>query len=153
MKKIEDYMLKHYEEMYAGDFKGLSIDLDIIGFYCNEDTDKEIVWVTEHPDTGKRANIHYDRKTKKVTHVIKEDSKRFTEEIYLKGFQGTWYVIDSKVINGRLFKLLEHEDLGDCTNSVIVRADLLRFKEVEKDDIAHDEVFNGFQDYIDALED
>lgn len=40
--------------------------------------------------------------------------------IRIKGYKGTWHVIDSQVILGKKYHLLEHEILGDYSVYLIV---------------------------------
>lgn len=59
------------------------------------------------------------------------------DNIRVKGHRGTWYVIDSKVVNGRALHLLEHETYGDEAACIIVDDNL---------DIVMEDVYNGFDD-------
>ena len=61
-----------------------------------------------------------------------------TEHIKLPAFIGTWYVIDTNTYFGTTLYLLEHEEYGDETASIIVD---------ENYNLILDDVWNGFLDY------
>ena len=59
------------------------------------------------------------------------------ENIKIKGYRGTWSVIDETIYKGKKVFLLEHEYYGDMTQSLIVD---------EKLNIILDDVWNGFDE-------
>lgn len=59
------------------------------------------------------------------------------ENIKIKGYRGTWYVIDESYYNGEKVYLLEHETYGDEAACLIVN---------EKLEVILDDVWNGFDD-------
>ncbi len=61
-----------------------------------------------------------------------------SEGIYLAGYEGTWYVIDTKIYDGQELFLLEHEKYGDDAAAIIVDRD---------GTVLLDDVWNGFRDY------
>lgn len=68
---------------------------------------------------------------------------RNSSNITVDGHQGTWYVIDSKQINGQEFFLLEHEKYGDETACVIID---------DNNDLVLEDVWNGFDDLSEQFE-
>ena len=63
---------------------------------------------------------------------------KYSKGIYLSDYEGTWYVIDSKVTEiGELF-LLEHEEYGKNIGHVIVN---------RYGDVLLDPVWHGFKDW------
>jgi hypothetical protein len=62
------------------------------------------------------------------------------ENISVQGHKGTWYEIDSAIIDGKELFLMEHEAYGDEVPCVIVD---------ENNNLVMDEVCNGFDDYYD----
>ena len=77
------------------------------------------------------------------------DKGQITESGYhieVQGHIGTWYVIDTEVINSTKYFLLEHEEHGDEAACLIVDGD---------GKLALDDVWNGFDDlqyHFDSLE-
>lgn len=65
------------------------------------------------------------------------------ENIKLASHRGTWYVIQQKIIQGKLLYLLEHEDLGDETSHIITDKNFT---------IVMEDVLNGFDDYLYLLQ-
>ena len=70
-------------------------------------------------------------------YVLTADS----EEIAIDGREGTWYVIDTQTIGGKELFLLESENYGDEAACLIVDGNR---------NVLMDEVYNGFEDYIEA---
>lgn len=60
--------------------------------------------------------------------------------IKIKGYKGTWYVIGKTIHNMKEVYLLEHEQYGDETPSLIVDNEL---------NVILDDVYNGFNDLYD----
>lgn len=58
------------------------------------------------------------------------------------GHHGTWSSIDSKVIDGTKYYLMEHEQYGDLADSIIID---------EENRIILDGIHNGFSDLEEAL--
>ena len=58
--------------------------------------------------------------------------------------RGTWYEVDSTIILGRKLYLMEHEFYGDEAANIIID---------ENEKLVMSDVWNGFQDYIEATED
>ena len=77
------------------------------------------------------------------------DKVQITEgssNIEVEGHIGTWYIIDTEVIDSTKYFLLEHEEHGDSAACVIVDSD---------GKLVLDDVWNGFddlQDYFDSIE-
>lgn len=63
--------------------------------------------------------------------------------IEVDGHTGTWYVIDTEVVDGAKYFLLEHEEHGDGAACVIVDSD---------SKLALDDVWNGFDDLKEHFE-
>ena len=59
------------------------------------------------------------------------------ENIKIKGYRGTWSVIDETIYMHKKVFLLEHEYYGDMTQSLIVD---------EKLNVILDDVWNGFDE-------
>lgn len=66
-----------------------------------------------------------------------------SDAIKIDGWRGTWYVIDEKEVNGEMLYLLEHEQYGDETESLIINQDK---------DVILDDVWNGFYDLEEQLD-
>ena len=64
--------------------------------------------------------------------------------IKVAGYSGTWYVIDVRIIKGQTLLLLESEQYGDETESLIVTEKQHKLK--------LDDVWNGWNDYYEANE-
>lgn len=62
--------------------------------------------------------------------------------IRVKGHIGTWYVIDSCIMLGARYYLLEHEDYGDEVPCIIIDT---------KDRVVLEDVYNGFDDLREHL--
>lgn len=62
------------------------------------------------------------------------------ENLKIKGYEGTWYVIDSTICNGKDIYLLESEQYGDEAKCLIVDENL---------ELLLGAVANGFDDYYD----
>ena len=60
--------------------------------------------------------------------------------IKIKGYKGTWYVIGKTIYNMKEIFLLEHEQYGDEAPSLIVDNEL---------NVVLDDVYNGFNDLYD----
>ena len=60
--------------------------------------------------------------------------------IKIKGYKGTWYIIGKTIHNMKEVYLLEHEQFGDETPSIIVDNEL---------NVILDDVYNGFDDLYD----
>ncbi|MEG0909713.1 MAG: hypothetical protein RSH78_05075 [Bacilli bacterium] len=63
--------------------------------------------------------------------------------IKIEGHFGTWYVIDETIYVGKRYYLLEHEELGDLADCLIVD---------EEKNIIVSHVCNGFDDMYEELE-
>ena len=61
-----------------------------------------------------------------------------SDEIIVDGYKGTWYVIDSQIIDGKNYFLLESENYGDEAAGIIID---------ENRNVIMDDVWNGFLDY------
>ena len=61
-----------------------------------------------------------------------------TKGITLKNHVGSWYVLDSKIYNGIMLYLLEHEQYGEDAFSVIVD---------DKQNVLYDKITNGWDDF------
>jgi len=59
------------------------------------------------------------------------------ENIGIRGYKGTWYVIDTQIVIGSRYYLLENEQYGDEVPCIIID---------ERYNIILDEVQNGFDD-------
>lgn len=57
--------------------------------------------------------------------------------IVVSEHEGTWYIIDSMVVNSTNYHLLEHEEYGDETASIIID---------DNGTLVLDDVWNGFSD-------
>lgn len=66
--------------------------------------------------------------------VITENS----DEIIIDGYEGTWYVVDTEIVDGKELFLLENEEYGDETFGIIIDRDR---------NVLVDEAWNGFADY------
>lgn len=66
-----------------------------------------------------------------------------SDNIKVEGHKGTWYVIETNVIEGRSLFLLEHEEYGDEAACIIVD---------EHGKLVMDDVWNGFDDYEEQRE-
>ena len=62
--------------------------------------------------------------------------------IRVLGHHGTWYSIDSKIINGTKYYLMEHEQYGDMAEIIIID---------EENRMILEGVNNGFSDLEEAL--
>ena len=62
------------------------------------------------------------------------------DNIKIKGYRGTWYVIDEQLTRFGYAYLLEHEQYGDEAACLIVNKNL---------DVILDDVWNGFDDLDD----
>lgn len=60
-----------------------------------------------------------------------------SDNIKIEGHKGTWYVVNSEIINDKLYFQLEHEEYGDEAAHLIVD---------RTGKIVLDEVWNGFDD-------
>ncbi len=70
---------------------------------------------------------------------------RQSEHVTVAGHDGTWYCIDSTIIAGQQYFLMEHEEWGDLADSVIID---------QRGELVLGEVVNGFydlQEYFDGL--
>ncbi len=65
------------------------------------------------------------------------------DNISVKGHIGTWYVIDTTEIEGKTYKLLEHEEYGDEAACIIIDSE---------GKLVLDDVWNGFDDLIEFFE-
>lgn len=71
------------------------------------------------------------------------DRKWHMDGIRIEGRIGTWYTIGTQVTNHTLYLLLEHEEWGDEVEHLIID---------HTGEIIIDEVYNGFDDLDDFLE-
>lgn len=114
---------------------------NILNYYgegkCEIDKNSSIAWLCEQQ--GKKELFEKTIKELKGEDVLNKKS----DNIKIEGHVGTWYVIDTAIHNGRELFLLEHEDYGDETASLIVDADK---------NIVLDDVWNGFLDYEEAFD-
>lgn len=67
-----------------------------------------------------------------------------TSGLSVPGHEGTWYAIDHLDFKDRTLYLMEHEEYGDEAAHIIVD---------QNGDLIQDEVWNGFEDYFEALSD
>lgn len=63
--------------------------------------------------------------------------------ITVKGHEGTWYVIDKAMVDGKVRYLLESEDFGDEAASIIVDP---------MGSLILEDVCNGFDDLADTID-
>lgn len=66
-----------------------------------------------------------------------------SDNIEIEGHKGTWYVVDSEIINNKPYFLLEHEEYGDEAVHLIVD---------KTGKCVFEEAYNGFDDFKDNLE-
>ena len=52
---------------------------------------------------------------------LDEEEEETLENVKLEDYEGTWYEIDRKIVNGKIYVLFESEDFGDETNLVVFR--------------------------------
>ncbi|MCB2310677.1 hypothetical protein LGL55_06010 [Clostridium tagluense] len=64
------------------------------------------------------------------------------QDIRVLGHQGTWCSIESKIINGTKYYLMEHEQYGDMAKNIIID---------EENRVVLTDVCNGFNDLEEAL--
>lgn len=50
-----------------------------------------------------------------------EEEEETLENVKLEDYEGTWYEIDRKIVNGKIYVLFESEDFEDETNLVVFR--------------------------------
>lgn len=72
-----------------------------------------------------------------MSYKISEDSANLA----IEGHEGTWYVIATTYHEGNTVFLLEHEQYGEDAACIIVDED---------GNIVLDDVYNGFDDLVDA---
>ena len=77
-------------------------------------------------------------------HISGEEINYHTSRIKIRGYIGTWYVIDKAEhpITRKPIYLLEHEKYGDEVAGIIVD---------QKGTVLLDEAWNGFEDFEDHL--
>ena len=61
-----------------------------------------------------------------------------SDELVIDGYEGTWYVVDTEIVDGKELFLLENEEYGDETFGIIIDKDR---------NVLVDEAWNGFSDY------
>ena len=61
-----------------------------------------------------------------------------SDELVIDGYEGTWYVVDTEIVDGKELFLLENEEYGDETFGIIIDKDR---------NVLVDEAWNGFADY------
>ena len=61
-----------------------------------------------------------------------------SNELIIDGYEGTWYVVDTEIVDGKEIFLLENEEYGDETFGIIIDKDR---------NVLVDEAWNGFADY------
>ena len=61
-----------------------------------------------------------------------------SDALIIDGYEGTWYVVDTEIVDGKELFLLENEEYGDETFGIIIDKDR---------NILVDEAWNGFADY------
>lgn len=61
-----------------------------------------------------------------------------SDELVIDGYEGTWYVVDTEIVDGKKLFLLENEEYGDETFGIIIDRDR---------NVLVDEAWNGFADY------
>lgn len=66
-----------------------------------------------------------------------------SDNIEIEGHKGTWYVVDSEMINDKPYFLLEHEEYGDEAEHLVVD---------KTGKCVFEEAYNGFDDFKDNLE-
>lgn len=52
---------------------------------------------------------------------LDEEEEETLENVKLEDYEGTWYEIDRKIVNGKIYVLFESEDFGDETTLVVFR--------------------------------
>lgn len=79
------------------------------------------------------------------TLAVQKAKKSFESEIssdsdalIIDGYEGTWYVVDTEIVDGKELFLLENEEYGDETFGIIIDKDR---------NVLVDEAWNGFSDY------
>ena len=60
------------------------------------------------------------------------------DALIIDGYEGTWYVVDTEIVDGKELFLLENEEYGDETFGIIIDKDR---------NVLVDEAWNGFSDY------
>ena len=78
--------------------------------------------------------------------IAKNEITEGSSNIEVEGHIGTWYVIDTEVIDGTKYFLLEHEEHGDIAPCVIIDSDA---------NLVLEDVWNGFDDlkeHFDSIE-
>ncbi|XIJ20933.1 YodL domain-containing protein [Lacrimispora sp. JR3] len=78
--------------------------------------------------------------------IAKNEITEGSSNIEVEGHIGTWYVIDTEVIDGTKYFLLEHEEHGDIAPCVIIDSDA---------NLVLEDVWNGFGDlkeHFDSIE-
>ena len=65
------------------------------------------------------------------------------DNIKVKGYKGTWYIIDEAFIQAKKVYLLESEVWGEDVPALVVDKNL---------NVLLDECYNGFDDYIYMIE-
>jgi len=65
------------------------------------------------------------------------------DNISVKGFKGTWYIIDEAYFSGKEVYLLEHEEFGDEAACIIINKEL---------ELILNNVWNGFDDLEEQVE-
>lgn len=61
-----------------------------------------------------------------------------SDALIIDGYEGTWYVVDTEIVDGKELFLLENEEYGDETFGIIIDKDR---------NVLVDEAWNGFVDY------
>ena len=101
---------------------------------------------THFAEIVKERGIDLTAETALPEQVPDPNKGQITEDGYnieVDGHIGTWYVIDTEIVNGAKYFLLEHEKHGDGAACVIVDSD---------GKLALDDVWNGFDDLKEHFE-
>lgn len=78
----------------------------------------------------------------KLEHLVKESASVVdmdTSGLAVEGFRGTWHTIDHVELDGATYYLMEHDELGDATEGIIVDA---------SGKLMLDEVYEGFDEEV-----
>lgn len=67
---------------------------------------------------------------------------RIIDRAKIEGYVGLWYSIDSEIIEGEAYYLLESEEFGDDIPCIIVDSDL---------SVVFEDVYNGLWEYKEYL--
>ncbi len=74
----------------------------------------------------------------KAKKSLEDEITADSDELVIDGYEGTWYVVDTEIVDGKELFLLENEEYGDETFGIIIDKDR---------NVLVDEAWNGFADY------